>query len=294
VSEEGGLRIRVTPRTPAPPEVLSDGMEFAVVDGGDSEELHVQLPAEPVQPVQLEHPAEPQLLDVNVRPGRIRLSAVRKRVAEAMRCPFCRDAVTREGAAACAKSSCGALYHQECWEECRTGYGGCAVFGCGSTEAHGLTRIDFAMRMLRMLLAVILFPPRIISAVRELRKHPDGRTLFRGATKKALAAVSSFWGPQSSESTIFIKLGLLIPGYVLVYFLMVDLELWKHEWTFLPVMLGVPMGVVLISYALAVGMVLGLTLAKSFLAGEFEMLTRLASGGGYLGKMVGGGKKKKG
>ena len=46
-------------------------------------------------------------------------------------------------------------------------------------------------------------------------------------------------------------------------------------------------------FAMAVGMVLGLTLAKSFLAGEFELLSRLASGGGYLGKMAGGGGKKK-
>jgi hypothetical protein len=230
-----------------------------------------------------------------VRPGRIRLNAVRKRVREAMRCPYCRDAVTRKGAAACAKTACGALYHQECWEECRRGYGGCAVFGCGSTEAHGLTRIDFAVRMLRLILAVILFPPRVISAVRELRKHPDGRTILRGATKQALAVVSDFWGPQSSEGTIFLKLGLLIPGYALVYLLLGPLGLFDHKWTFLPIMFGVPMGVVLLSYALAVSMVLGLGLAKSFLAGEFELLTRLGTPGGYLGKMVaGGGKKKKG
>lgn len=93
-----------------------------------------------------------------------------ERVREALRCPFCRDAVGRQGAVACARRGCGATYHRECWGECATDYGGCAVFGCGSTSSRELTTVGWLLRVARLLLAALLFPPRALRAVRRAEK----------------------------------------------------------------------------------------------------------------------------
>lgn len=89
-----------------------------------------------------------------------------ERVREALRCPYCKDGVGRSGAVACARRGCGATYHRECWEECRASYGGCAVFGCGAVRSRELTALGWALRFVRLALAALLFPPRVLRAVR--------------------------------------------------------------------------------------------------------------------------------
>src|SRR5262245_3400125 len=100
---------------------------------------------------------------------RVRTRA-RSRVAEALVCPFCRDVVARQGALACGRRRCGALYHEECWAECSQRYGGCAVFGCESERARDLSALRYVVRVLRVALAAAIFPAR---AVREI--HARGR-----------------------------------------------------------------------------------------------------------------------
>jgi hypothetical protein len=83
--------------------------------------------------------------------------------------------VTREGTVACARRGCGALYHRECWDEVAKSYGGCAVYGCTSKKAKEVSLAGYLARMLRMLVAALLFPPRLAKA---LRRQASGETTF--------------------------------------------------------------------------------------------------------------------
>jgi hypothetical protein len=91
----------------------------------------------------------------------------RSRLRRALVCPYCRDDVGRKGALACGRRGCGALYHRECWEECAAQYGGCAVYGCGSKKAREVSLVGWTIRIARLLLAAILFPPRVARVLRE-------------------------------------------------------------------------------------------------------------------------------
>jgi hypothetical protein len=90
---------------------------------------------------------------------------LRARVREALVCPYCRDAVARKGTVACARRGCGALYHRECWEDCQEHYGGCAVLGCESRHARGISLAGYFWKLLRLVLAALLLPPRVLRAV---------------------------------------------------------------------------------------------------------------------------------
>jgi hypothetical protein len=89
----------------------------------------------------------------------------RSRLRRALVCPYCRDDVGREGALTCGRRGCGALYHRECWEECAAQYGGCAVYGCASTKANEVSRWGWTVRFVRLFLAAVLFPPRVVRAI---------------------------------------------------------------------------------------------------------------------------------
>lgn len=94
------------------------------------------------------------------------------RLRAAMTCPYCKDGLQHE-ALLCGRPGCGAAYHPECWSECRTGYGGCAVYGCGHTAAEPIGRFALRRRVFRLVIAAALFPPRAVASLREL----DGQSL---------------------------------------------------------------------------------------------------------------------
>lgn len=95
--------------------------------------------------------------------------SVKDRVRQALVCPYCRDDVTRSAESVlCARDACGALYHSECWDECRSFHGSCAVFGCDSTEAGEVSSLGYLLRLLSLLVTAILLPPRVVHAVHEL------------------------------------------------------------------------------------------------------------------------------
>lgn len=123
----------------------------------------------------------PTSLEVRVEP------TARGRAREALRCPYCRDDATRV-VLACARSGCGAHYHAECWDECRTTFGGCAVLGCGSREVRGVGRLRFLGRFVRLLLAAWLFPPRLLRALRE---GGDARPELRARARRLAAELWS-------------------------------------------------------------------------------------------------------
>jgi hypothetical protein len=89
----------------------------------------------------------------------------RGRLRQALVCPYCRDEVGREGAVICARSRCGALYHDECWRECGEHYGGCAIYGCSSKKSHEVSATGYILRLARLGVAALLFPPRVARAI---------------------------------------------------------------------------------------------------------------------------------
>jgi hypothetical protein len=108
----------------------------------------------------------------------------RSRVRQALVCPYCRDEVKRRGTVACARRKCGALYHRECWEECATQYGGCAVYGCESRKSREISAAGYVWKLLRLFLAALLFPPRIARAMK--RHHDEGAvSIFRLSLARA-------------------------------------------------------------------------------------------------------------
>jgi hypothetical protein len=90
-----------------------------------------------------------------------RMSRPRSRLGQALVCPYCRDGVGRRGAVACARRGCGALYHRECWGECAKSYGGCAIYGCGSAQAHEVGLVGYLLRAARLVGQAFLSPPRM-------------------------------------------------------------------------------------------------------------------------------------
>jgi hypothetical protein len=111
------------------------------------------------------------------------------RVRAAMRCPYCHDQVGRQDALACARRGCGALYHRECWEECAR-WGGCAALGCGSREAREVSALGYVVRVLRLVLAAVLFPRRVVGALVANEGASIAR-VFSNAWRLAWAVVPS-------------------------------------------------------------------------------------------------------
>lgn len=114
-------------------------------------------------------------MSVRVRPRE------RSRIERALVCPFCRDSVSSRSAVSCARRGCGALYHRDCWEECRSRYGGCAVFGCESRAARELCVLGFLARWIRLAVAAALFPGRVLAVTTSSER-------FRVSVRDAIAA----------------------------------------------------------------------------------------------------------
>lgn len=103
------------------------------------------------------------------------------RLRAAMTCPYCRDTLADE-AILCDRGGCGAVYHEECWDECRGSYGGCAIYGCGCTSGHAIGRFALRRRLLKLVVAAVLFPPKAVARIRELESQS-----FRQAWDEAKA-----------------------------------------------------------------------------------------------------------
>lgn len=226
---------------------------------------------------------------------------VRARVREAMRCPFCRDDVAQTGAVGCARRGCGALYHAECWRECSTSYGGCAVFGCGSKDATGVSRTAFLVRLLRLVLAAVLFPTRVLEAI---RSEGEGVAAMRRALRSdADRSHHVMWtkdrpGARTGTArfmTYLTKLGVLAVAYALVAVILITFPMQTFSAAkVILLLLAVPMAMTLGLYFMTWPVALGLHWARAVLEGEFSALARAAIGGTVLDRMRLPGTKKKG
>lgn len=96
-----------------------------------------------------------------------RAGAEGARLRAALACPYCKDALPDAAATACDQKGCGAFYHEECWAECQVSYGGCAIYGCGGRTSHPVGRLALRRHVLRLVLAALLFTPKLVKRIQE-------------------------------------------------------------------------------------------------------------------------------
>ena len=221
--------------------------------------------------------------DESPRPApelRLEPARPRSRLRQALVCPYCRDAVTRQGTVACARRGCGALYHRECWEECARSYGGCAVYGCESKTSKEVSAAGYALRLVRLLVAAILFPPRVVRALRQ--RAAGETTVWRQGAAMALSyPIPLFAGGA------FLALVLAV---VSLYYTQ-RVRHWSEQWVFAIVPLSVMVTPFLFALGLGVGLVSLQTLA-AVLRSEFAALARADDGGAtVLGRLAKGTRK---
>jgi hypothetical protein len=181
------------------------------------------------------------------------LKAESERLRSALTCPYCRDGHD-DRAVVCDRDGCGAFYHEECWQECRASYGGCAIYGCGCTSTHEVGRFALRKRAWRLLVAAVLFPPQAARRIRELegqsfreiwdgaRRHqaeisadPD-RTARYGLLNLVLSAAvvlpGALWatltpGPYLDEVRLSLIFGATLLAMFAVPILFMRLPLWQ-------------------------------------------------------------------
>jgi len=143
--------------------------------------------------------------------------APRSRLRRALLCPFCRDEVTRKSAVLCARRSCGALYHRECWDECATQYGGCAIYGCSSKTSREVTRTGYVLRLVRLLVAAAFFPRRVVRAIDAYEEPAPGvrgvvprrgLSLILARTTESLRLLAP--GESLSNAVVFVAVSCLL------------------------------------------------------------------------------------
>lgn len=139
------------------------------------------------------------------------------RVRAALRCPYCHDQVGRQGALACARGGCGALYHRECWEECAR-WDGCAALACGSREAREVSALGYLVRCMRLLLAALLFPRRLARALRATERA-GVTSIFRRALDAAWVLVPSSDASKNGPGKFMLHLLSAVPALYLVFVL---------------------------------------------------------------------------
>jgi hypothetical protein len=165
-------------------------------------------------------------------PDAVRAPRLRARVHEALVCPYCRDTVKKRGTLACARRGCGALYHRECWEECSSHYGGCAVFGCESKRAKEVSAAGYLWKLARVLLAALIFPPRLVRALAQDERTESER---KSLGKRSLA-YAALLNPMTASGVNALVCFLLylgaLPAVFSVY-LWIITPLLKHPppWT---------------------------------------------------------------
>ncbi len=225
--------------------------------------------------------------------------AGRGRLHEALVCPYCRDAVDREGTVICARTKCGALYHRECWEECHVSYGGCAVYGCSSRRCREVSAAGFAVRIAKLLVAAALFPPRAVRALRRVETESAVSVYWRSV--QASRRVYSWTNAGGGRQAFFV----LVLGIPLSYAALIPLVMrinssrsddgWLVLGLFATIFL-VPFTMLVIPYLLAIPVVFVVTFLgaiKRALESEFSALERADQGGGtVLGRLASGFGKK--
>ncbi len=103
----------------------------------------------------------------------------------------------------------GALYHAECWQECAQQYGGCAVYGCSSKKCREVSAAGYFVRLGRLGLAALLFPPRIARALR--KAEGEGfRAIYRRAVRATRWVGVSTDETTNSQAKMAIHIGLSI------------------------------------------------------------------------------------
>jgi len=224
----------------------------------------------------------------------------RKRLRQALVCPYCRDEVEREGTVICARKGCGALYHQECWQECAQQYGGCAVYGCSSKKCREVSAAGYFVRLGRLGLAALLFPPKIARALR--KAEGEG---FAAIYRKAVAATRMV-GVSTDENTnsqakMAIHVGLSIAVIVTVAALAFStpwISRWLTTgsnafWGLVPIFFFVPIALPwIVALPLALAFFTLRAVAIAFKT-ELAQLGRADEGGGtVLGRLAAGFGKK--
>jgi hypothetical protein len=228
-------------------------------------------------------PRQPRDDDDEPQPSRdepavLRSRTRRGRVREALRCPYCHDQVEGGGAVGCARTACGAVYHLECWGELQSSYGACAVYGCGSQQAKELSRWAWWWRLTRLILATILFPPRVVGLVRQA--DTEGlRSIYRRAREKA----GWIYGQANANSTMqtLLVLGMGVPlSYALVALVTASRggELTENDMAWIMPLIGAGPFLMLIlpsllAFVFTVGVALATGLAHAF-ATELSALAR--------------------
>ena len=235
--------------------------------------------------------------------------AARSRVRQALVCPYCRDEVQRRGTVACARRRRGALYHRECWEECATQYGGCAVYGCESRKSREITALGYFWRLLRLFLAALLFPPRFARAIK--RHHDDGpASIFRVALARARETrqwfkAKNLWPVVVIFVGIPLAMGLIAGGLWLLDAVLSSREPRSSGALFALILFLLTVGPFVAAFTTAIWvpplvaffLTLGFYAAKVLalaLRSELAGLTRADEGGGtVLGRLRAGGGGKK-
>jgi hypothetical protein len=133
------------------------------------------------------------------------------RVRAALRCPYCHDQVGRRDMLACARGR----YHRECWEECAR-WDGCAALACGSREAREVSALGYVVRLLRLALAALLFPPRVARAL--ITTEGAGVvSIFRQALTVAWVIVPSSDASKNGPGKFMLHLLSAVPAVYLVW-----------------------------------------------------------------------------
>lgn len=215
-----------------------------------------------------------------------RLGADTARLRAALACPYCRDRLPEDAAVGCDRAGCGALYHEECWVECRASYGGCAIYGCGCTTGHPVGRFALRRHVLRLALAAALFPPKLVRRLQE-REREGWRDVWARA-RRYQEAVS--W---SAPRTLLVGLVNLAISAAILSTLVMDLGLVSSAPRLLLLLIGtVGLPIVLMRLPLGTHAAWGVArLVARVFRDELAALRR-ADEGTFLARLVRSGGKK--
>lgn len=219
------------------------------------------------------------------------------RVRAALRCPYCHDGVERQGGVACARRGCGALYHDACWRECVSHYGGCAVFGCGCRDVKGLTRVGLWVRVARLVLAAVLFPPRVIEALRD--EGAGAEEVRRALEARANETDDAFWArtstrvaPRTRAAWNLLQFAVPCVAMAVTMALLTGTgAIFSRPEAAILLMIAAGIGAVLALHQTSRVAALVVYYARAVLDGEFAALARAGGVGGYLTRMRTGGQK---
>lgn len=300
----GRLNIRILPRGAggAPnPAAAASAIGSPVEDvSGAATARAANRPAPPPPPAQVTAPparsaSGPRPVTARVQ-GRVQ-TGLGGRVRAALRCPYCHDGVERQGGVACARRGCGALYHEACWRECVSHYGGCAVFGCGCRDVKGLTRVGLWVRVARLVLAAFLFPPRVIDALRD--EGAGAEEVRRALEARANETDDAFWArtstrvaPRTRAAWNLLQFAVPCVAMAVTMALLTGTgAIFTRPEAAILLMIAAGIGAVLALHQTSRVAALVVYYSRAVLDGEFAALARAGGVGGYLTRMRTGGQK---